>query len=622
MPEKNNSAHKGITQALDLKDIDPSPFQVRKYFNEDKQKELAESIKREGLIEPIVVRRKGKGYELIAGERRFRAVRDFTDMKTIPAQIVKATDPEARRMSAAENLQRQDLSAIEMIEAIVEIVDGELTEDKQYAAMGKKPADRVKTLLGKLDSVRRTQERGSSVSRQSKSLSHKFMGQVEKIFKNLPKPLEWRSFYNNDLPILIDFCEEVQEASMQNRLNRSQTRALEKLRAASKQEFYTLTAHGQESSDPVKGPDSTHFSKIDLRDLSSREIEEIADKAAKKDSQAALNRARVSPSLGFEAKIFMMSRFGIPANRIATRLKVNRLTALKYSENPRLIRSIRSALKKGNSTNQVAKEQGCPEPLVWSIALEGKSDQERFKSLGWGLRTWDHWYFNDVDYRFGDDWPGRIPAQLVGHTLFYFTQEGDLVFDPMAGGGVVADTCLAFNRKCWSFDLADRPETRPEIEPYQWNPESMVWPVPPKGRRAGKGKEKPALILFDPPYFKKQENQYTKDSISSLSRKEYLGFFKEFFPLVKENSKGRARIAFLNADWRDFQGVSALNEDPGRSIFLLDYMDIMRRSGWKITHIIDCPLSTQRFLPNMVSRMQKNRTLGVVRRSLMIGRKK
>ena len=229
MPEKNNSAHKGITQALDLKDIDPSPYQVRKYFDEDKQKELAESIKREGLIEPIVVRRKGRRYELIAGERRFRAVRDFTEMKTIPAQIVKTTNLEARRMSAAENLQRQDLSAIEMIEAIVEIVDGELTEDKQYAAMGKKPADRVKTLLGKLDSVRRTQERGSSVSRQSKSLSHKFMGQVEKIFKNLPKPLEWRSFYNNDLPILIDFCEEVQEASMQNRLNRSQTRALEKL---------------------------------------------------------------------------------------------------------------------------------------------------------------------------------------------------------------------------------------------------------------------------------------------------------------------------------------------------------------------------------------------------------
>ena len=52
--------------------------------------------------------------------------------------------------------------------------------------------------------------------------------------------------------------------------------------------------------------------------------------------------------------------------------------------------------------------------------------------------------------------PGQIPAQLVGHTLFYFTQEGDLVFDPMAGG---TDTCLAFSRRCWYFDLADRLKT-------------------------------------------------------------------------------------------------------------------------------------------------------------------
>jgi len=138
-------------------------------------------------------------------------------MKTIQAQIVTANNLQARRISAAENLQREDLSAIETIEAVVEIVDAELIGDQEYASMGKNPADRVKALLGKLDSVRRTQERGSSFSRQSKVLSHKFMGQVEKIFKNLPKPLEWRSFYNNGLPLLIDFCEEVQEVSIQHR---------------------------------------------------------------------------------------------------------------------------------------------------------------------------------------------------------------------------------------------------------------------------------------------------------------------------------------------------------------------------------------------------------------------
>ncbi len=102
----------------------------------------------------------------------------------MPARVVEANDIQARRISAAENFQREDLTAIEEVEAIVELLDAELIEDKQYASMGKNPADRVKTLLGKLDSVRASKERGSSVSRQSKSLSHKFMGQVEKIFKN------------------------------------------------------------------------------------------------------------------------------------------------------------------------------------------------------------------------------------------------------------------------------------------------------------------------------------------------------------------------------------------------------------------------------------------------------
>ena len=122
---------------IDIKKIDPSPFQVRKYFDQVKLKELGESIQREGLIEPIVVRLKGRRYEIIAGERRFRAIRDYTNLKTIQAQIIKADDFEARRISAAENLQREDLSAIETVEAIVEIVDAELVKDKGYASIGK-----------------------------------------------------------------------------------------------------------------------------------------------------------------------------------------------------------------------------------------------------------------------------------------------------------------------------------------------------------------------------------------------------------------------------------------------------------------------------------------------------
>jgi len=125
----------------------------------------------------------------------------------------------------------------------------------------------------------------------------------------------------------------------------------------------------------------------------------------------------------------------------------------------------------------------------------------------WGVFHWG-------DKRFGDDWPGRIPAQMIAHILYYFSDQSDLVFDPMAGGGVVADTCLAFNRKCWSFDMDDRPDTRPEIEPCFWDITNLKWPI--------KGKTKPDLIIFDPPYFKKQSNNYDPAGISGLSKEKYL----------------------------------------------------------------------------------------------------
>ncbi|GAG25303.1 unnamed protein product, partial [marine sediment metagenome] len=162
-----------IQGVIDVRKIDPSPYQHRRDFDEDKLRELAASIQSEGLIEPIIVRPKSDRYELIAGERRFRAVRDFTEMETIQAQIVIAGDLQARRISAAENMQREDLSAIETIEAIVEIVDAELIEDKEYASMGKNPADRVKTLLGKLDAVRTSKARNSEISREAKLLFYK-----------------------------------------------------------------------------------------------------------------------------------------------------------------------------------------------------------------------------------------------------------------------------------------------------------------------------------------------------------------------------------------------------------------------------------------------------------------
>ncbi|MBT6339710.1 MAG: ParB/RepB/Spo0J family partition protein, partial [Desulfobacula sp.] len=589
----------------------PSSFQSRKYFDENSLRELGASIAADGLIEPIILRPQKKGrFELIAGERRLRAVRKYTDMDVIQAKIVEADDLKARRISTAENILRQDLSAIESIEATIKIIDVEMGRDPEYLTVGKTPLERVHKLLSKLDSIRRSRERGSVVLEVENDLSNKFIGQVELIFNNLPKPLKWQSFLMNDLVLLTDIPSNVQKASVKHSLNKAQTKALAKLEQVSDKVFHDVT---RKNYIPFKGVNNSHSPKPALNEFSAREIQAFAKNLEKANQKKEQKREEHQQGSRTEVKVALMTCLGIPLVRIAQRLHIHRETISKYvKKNNDLFNKIHQDFKNGFSILDIAKKYFVPQPLVWSVILQEKTDQERFKNLNWGLRTWDNWYFSDVDHRFGDNWPGRIPAQLVAHTLFYFTRQNDIVFDPMAGGGVVADTCLAFNRKCWSFDLLDRVKTRPEIEPFLWDSENLAWPVPKV--------KKPDLIFFDPPYFKKMADHYMKGSISDFSRSQYLNFFKDLFSLMKEHSKPSTRIAFLNADFRDFQGIPAFDEDPENAILILEYAKLLENCGWKITHLIDCPLSTERFSANMVSHMQDKRTLGIIRRTLIIGK--
>jgi len=157
---------------------------------------------------------------------------------------------------------------------------------------------------------------------------------------------------------------------------------------------------------------------------------------------------RAVTQMGLDIKIFRMNRLGIPQDRIANRLGQTRDT-IRYhlGEMPEMAKPPNADLSRGFTVSQVAEKHNWTEPMVWSQALEGKEDLDRFKTLNWGLRTWDLWNWNDCDRRFGDDWPGRIPAQMIAHILYYFSDQSNLILDPMAGGGVVADTCLAFNRE-------------------------------------------------------------------------------------------------------------------------------------------------------------------------------
>ena len=116
---------------IDINKIEPNSNQPRKNFNEDKIHELAESIKQHGLIEPLIVQKGKKGfYTIIAGERRSRAARE-AGVKEIPVVVKEYSDQQVMEIALIENIQREDLNAIEEAEAYERLIkDFNLKQDE------------------------------------------------------------------------------------------------------------------------------------------------------------------------------------------------------------------------------------------------------------------------------------------------------------------------------------------------------------------------------------------------------------------------------------------------------------------------------------------------------------
>ena len=121
LEEMSHNASKEDIVEVSLNDLRSNPYQPRRSFDEDKLKELAESIKEFGVLEPIIVKKSIKGYEIVAGERRVKASR-LAGMDTIPAIIKDFSDEEMMQIALLENIQREDLSAIEEAEAYANLV--------------------------------------------------------------------------------------------------------------------------------------------------------------------------------------------------------------------------------------------------------------------------------------------------------------------------------------------------------------------------------------------------------------------------------------------------------------------------------------------------------------------
>lgn len=122
---------------IPLKELRPNPFQPRKAFDDDNIQELADSIAQHGVIQPIIVRKVLKGYEIIAGERRFRASQ-VAGKKSIPAVVRSFTDQQVMEIALIENLQRENLNAMEIATAYQALMEEfKLTQEDLSARVGK-----------------------------------------------------------------------------------------------------------------------------------------------------------------------------------------------------------------------------------------------------------------------------------------------------------------------------------------------------------------------------------------------------------------------------------------------------------------------------------------------------
>lgn len=127
---------KGIT-FIDINDIKPNEKQPRRNFDEEKLEELAGSIREHGLIQPVILRKASQGYEIVAGERRWRACRK-AGYKEIPSIIKELTDEENMLLAIIENMQREDLDPIEEAEGLNQMITAfNMTQEEISRSVGK-----------------------------------------------------------------------------------------------------------------------------------------------------------------------------------------------------------------------------------------------------------------------------------------------------------------------------------------------------------------------------------------------------------------------------------------------------------------------------------------------------
>lgn len=219
---------------------------------------------------------------------------------------------------------------------------------------------------------------------------------------------------------------------------------------------------------------------------------------------------------------------------------------------------------------------------------------------GFKPTPYDVWNFRH-DPAFGVGHPGAIPAGIVAHALHYFTAPGELVVDPMAGGGTTLDVALSMGRRCLAYDLAP---VRPEIRP---------WDI-----RRGFPDEASGcdLVFCDPPYFNMLADRYPPGSVSGDNLADWLGFLRQLARSARRTLRPGGRVAILLAN----QTEKDLPPGHGYLDHAFFAYQALVEEGFLPERRVSCPMSGG-YHPQQVRRARsEGRMLGLVR-DLLVARK-
>jgi DNA modification methylase len=161
-----------------------------------------------------------------------------------------------------------------------------------------------------------------------------------------------------------------------------------------------------------------------------------------------------------------------------------------------------------------------------------KKQHSRESDVPMSLKIFNLWNFRRCDERYGTDYPGRIPGQIIENVLYYYTKLGDTVVDPMAGGGTTLDVCKAMGRQHCCYDIQPK---RDDIEQHD-----ITNGFPIKCSDCD-------LVFLDPPYWKQKKGDYSdgRTNLANYSLPEFYDQMKVIFNGARDVLKPRGHIAVI-----------------------------------------------------------------------------